>query len=213
MSDPSKTSDAAGAGQSGTMSELLPLVYEALRKAARNQMAREAPNHSLQATALVHEAYLRLTRSEKERHWDGPAHFYAAITEVMRRILVENARRKKRLKRGGGMARHHVDPNSIRAPECDDDVLVLDEALTELAARDPAWAELVKLRYFMGMTVPEAARVLGVSARTADSWWADARAWLRQRLAVDIGEAFSQTPPDAPARGVRGSPPPGPGGE
>ena len=189
MSDSSGKSETAEARQPKTSSQLLPLVYEDLRRAAKNRMAREAPNQSLQATALVHEAYLRLVDVDRVPRWDSRAHFVAAATEAMRRILVEHARRRQRLKRGGGVARRDVDPGSIPAPELDDDVLALDEALTQLATANPAWAELVKLRYFAGMTVPNAARVLGVSHRTADSWWADARTWLRRKLAIDIGDA------------------------
>jgi RNA polymerase sigma factor (TIGR02999 family) len=191
MNDAEKTPDPPDPVKSPTTSQLFPLLYEDLRNAARAQMAGERLGQTLQATALVHEAYLRLSKSEKQPQWNGPAHFFAAVTEVMRRILVENARRKKRVKRGGRLNRQQIDPNVIRAPDVDEDVLLLDEALEQLANHNQKWVELVKLRFFIGMTIPEAARVLGVSPRTADSWWADTRAWLREKLALDIDGILS----------------------
>jgi len=176
--------------QPHTPSRLVPLVYDQLRAAAHRLIAREAPGHSLQTTALVHEAYLRLSKPEPERRWGGPSHFSAVLVEVMRRILVESARRKKRLKRGGGMTRQDLEPGALEAPGDDDTLLALDEALTALAAVNASWAELVKLRYFGGLTVPEAARALGVAPRTADAWWAAARNWLKNRLALDIAEVI-----------------------
>ncbi|OWK41091.1 ECF-type sigma factor [Fimbriiglobus ruber] len=171
-----------------TASQLVPLVYDRLRQAARGLMAREGQGHSLQATALVHEAYLRVKKSDNQPQWCGPSHFSAIVMEVMRRILVESARRKKRLKHGGEMTRQDLDPGMIEGRGEDDLVLALDEALTELTAVNSGWANLVKLRYFLGLTMPEAARDLGVSPRTADAWWASARVWLQNRLALDIGE-------------------------
>jgi RNA polymerase sigma factor (TIGR02999 family) len=191
MKDTEKTPDAETAVQSATSSQLFPLLYEDLRNAAHAQMNGERLGQTLQATALVHEAYLRLSKSEKQPQWNGPAHFFAAVTEVMRRILVENARRKKRVKRGGRLTRQELDPNAIRAADVDEDVLLLDEALDQLARHNEKWAELVKLRFFIGMTIPEAARVLGVAPRTADSWWAGARAWLREKLALEIDGILS----------------------
>src|SRR5205823_9111908 len=135
-------------------------VYDELRRLAAQRLAHEAPGQTLQPTALVHEAYLRLVGSEGEQQWDGRGHFFAAAAEAMRRILVENARRKKALKRGGGRPRQEVDPDQIAAPEVSEDLLALDEALDKFAVVDPQAAELVRLRYFAGLTIPEAARVL-----------------------------------------------------
>jgi RNA polymerase sigma factor (TIGR02999 family) len=170
--------------------ELLPLVYDELHQLAAAKLGRESPGQTLQATALVHEAYLRLVASPgresgEEPAWDGRGHFFAAAAEAMRRILVEQARRKKRLKRGGDRERQELDPSEIAAPEVSEDLLALDEALERFTAVDPMAAELVKLRYFAGMTIPEAAELLGVSPRTADAWWAYARAWLHATIRGD----------------------------
>jgi RNA polymerase sigma factor (TIGR02999 family) len=162
--------------------QLLPLVYEELRKLAAQRMARESPGQTLQATALVHEAYLRLVDAEKVWHWNSRGHFFAAAAEAMRRILVENARRKASLKRGGGRGREGLPESRLAAPEVADDLVALDEALTQLAQTDALAAELVKLRYFAGLTSAEAARALGISARTADRTWVYARAWLLKKL-------------------------------
>src|SRR5262249_15586674 len=151
--------------------QLLPLVYDELRRLAAQRLAQEQPGLTLQATALVHEAYLRLVDVEPGRHWDGRRHFFAAAAEAMRRILIDAARRRRSRKHGGGLARHELDPAGIEAPQADDDLLALDEALTRLAAAEPQVAELVKLRYFAGLTVPEAAAHLGIAPRTADAWW------------------------------------------
>ena len=161
---------------------LLPLVYDELRQLAAQRLAREAPGQTLQPTALVHEAYLRLVGAEGGEHWDGRGHFFAAAAEAMRRILVENARRKKALKRGGGRPRHPIDTDEVAAPEVSEDLLALDEAMGKFAETDPQAAELVRLRYFAGLTIREAAEVLGVSPRTAASYWAYARAWLLMEL-------------------------------
>jgi RNA polymerase sigma factor (TIGR02999 family) len=169
------------------------MVYDELRRLAAQRLAHEAPGQTLDATALVHEAYLRLVGGA-ERRWDGRGHFFAAAAEAMRRILVENARRKQSLKRGGGRTREELDETRLEAPPPRDDLLALDEALTRLAARDKPKADLVQLRYFGGLTLEEAARLLGVSPTTADRWWAFARAWLHREV----------TRGDAP-------PPPGPG--
>jgi RNA polymerase sigma factor (TIGR02999 family) len=162
--------------------ELLPLIYDELRKLAAQKMAQEAPGQTMQATALVHEAYLRLVDDERARHWNSRGHFFVAAAEAMRRILVDNARRKQSKKRGGDRGRLNLD--HFAAATCDrlDDVLDIDAALAGLAVADPQAAELVKLRYFAGLTIPEAAAALGVSPRGADFLWAYARAWLLRSL-------------------------------
>jgi RNA polymerase sigma factor (TIGR02999 family) len=161
------------------------LVYTELRRLAARRLAAEAPGQTLDATALVHEAYLRLVASgdasaPRDPRWANRAHFFAAAAEAMRRILVEAARRKARRKRGGGRHRADLDPDQLPVPDAD--LLALDDALTRLAARDPQAAELVKLRHFAGLTVPQAAEILGVSPRTADRLWAYARVWLFRDL-------------------------------
>jgi RNA polymerase sigma factor (TIGR02999 family) len=170
-------------GGSKPARELLPMVYDELRRLAAQRMARESPGQTLQATALVHEAYLRLVGGDPDRPWDGRGHFFAAAAEAMRRILVENARRRHRLKRGGHRGRVDLDAAQPAAPETDDDLLALDEALEKLAARDPVKAQLVQLRVFAGLTLAEAAEILGLSTSTADRYWAYARAWLRVEIA------------------------------
>ena len=170
-------------GESRPARELLPLVYDELRRLAAQRLAREAPGQTLQATALVHEAYLRLVGVDPDRPWDGRGHFFAAAAEAMRRILVENARRRGRLKRGGGRSRVNLDAAQPAAPETDDDLLALDEALERLAEKDRVKAELVQLRVFAGVTLAEAAEILGLSTSTADRYWAYARAWLRVEIA------------------------------
>jgi RNA polymerase sigma factor (TIGR02999 family) len=162
--------------------QLLPLIYDELHRLAAHRLAREAPGQTLQPTALVHEAYLRLVGDQAGKHWDGRAHFFAAAAEAMRRILVENARRKRCLKRGGGLVRRQLDEAELLAPEPREDLVALDEALTQLAATDRAAADLVQLRYFGGLAMPEAAQVLGISLRTAERLWTYARAWLHQQI-------------------------------
>jgi RNA polymerase sigma factor (TIGR02999 family) len=162
--------------------ELLPLVYAELRVLAAQLLAKEKPGQTLQATGLVHEAYLRLAAGENARPWNSRSHFYAAAARAMRRILVENARRKGRLKRGGGAVREELEEADLFAPEAPGDLVALDEALTELARADPQAAELVNLRYFAGLTISGAADVLGIAPRTADFLWAYARAWLLRKL-------------------------------
>jgi RNA polymerase sigma factor (TIGR02999 family) len=159
--------------------QLLPLVYEELRQLAAGQMAREKPGQTLDATALVHEAFLRLVG---DQHFDNRRHFFAAAAEAMRRILVESARLKQRQKRGGGRKRIDLDDVSIAAPEPNERLLALDEALERLAAVEPQKAELVKLRSFAGLSLDAAASLLGISPSTADRWWAYARAWLLRSL-------------------------------
>jgi RNA polymerase sigma factor (TIGR02999 family) len=162
--------------------QLLPLVYDELRKLAAQKLARETPGNTLQPTALVHEAYLRLIGDSSELTWDNRGHFFAAAAEAMRRILVENARRKASLKRGGDRVHISVDENPVAAPEVREDLVALDEALAKLAATDAQAAKLVQLRYFAGVSLPEIAQILGISPRTADRLWAFARAWLHQEM-------------------------------
>jgi RNA polymerase sigma factor (TIGR02999 family) len=182
MSDITHLLDALGTGDPNAAAQLLPLIYDELRGLASRRLAHEAPGQTLQATALVHEAYLRLVGDRSTTSWDSSGHFFAAAAEAMRRILVENARRKRRLKRGGGMTRLPLEEAELLAPEPREDVLALDEALTELAVMDRAAAELVQLRYFGSLSIPDAARVLGVSQRTAERLWTFARAWLWERI-------------------------------
>jgi RNA polymerase sigma factor (TIGR02999 family) len=163
--------------------QLLPLVYNELRKLAAARLAHEAPGQSLQATALVHEAYLRLVGPDPDQPFDGRGHFFAAAAEAMRRILIDRARDRKRLKRGGGRRRVQIDLDNLLAEPPGDDVLALDEALTALAREDPEAADLVKLRAFAGLTLAQAALALGIGRRTADRDWAYARAWLCHALA------------------------------
>jgi RNA polymerase sigma factor (TIGR02999 family) len=163
--------------------QLLPLVYDELRKLAARKMARERPGQTLQATALVHEAYLRLVGQAPDQNWNSRGHFFAAAAEAMRRILVERARRKKSRKHGGGVARLTANFDDVAGPGSRDplEMLAVDEALDRLAEKSPRKAELVKLRYFLGCTMVEAAQVLGISQSTADEDWAYARAWLRRQ--------------------------------
>ena len=183
MSEVTQILHAIAGGDPHAASQLLPLVYDELRLLASQWLAQETPGQTLQPTALVHEAYVRLTgTSGPETDWDNRRHFFAAAAEAMRRILVENARRKRSLKRGGGVARQPYEEAELLAPEPREDVLALDEALTELAATDRAAADLVQLRYFGGLSIPDAAQVLGISPRTAERLWTYARAWLHQRI-------------------------------
>jgi RNA polymerase sigma factor (TIGR02999 family) len=178
MNDVTRLLSAIEHGDPRASEELLPLVYEELRRLARQRLARENPGQTLQATALVHEAYLRLVDAEKGQEWDSRGHFFAAAAEAMRRILVENARRKRSEKHGGRMERRDLDEVEIEVGVPPDDLLALDEALTKLAAEAPAKAEFVKLRYFTGLSVEEAGRVLGVSRATAERYWHYAKVWL-----------------------------------
>jgi RNA polymerase sigma factor (TIGR02999 family) len=178
MSDVTRILDAIDSGDPHAAEQLLPLVYQDLRTLAAQRLAHEAPGQTLQPTALVHEAYLRLVGDRADQHWDGRTHFFAAAAEAMRRILVENARRKHRAKRGGHWQRHDLDPDQFHASAASDDLLALHEAMERLSAAEPQVAELVRLRYFAGLSLPQAAATLGISLRTADRWWAYARAWL-----------------------------------
>jgi RNA polymerase sigma factor (TIGR02999 family) len=169
-------------GDPAAAGELLPLVYHELRKLAAAKMAQEKPGQTLQATALVHEAYLRLVDQAAQPGWDSRGHFFAAAAESMRRILVENARRKKRIKHGGELDRISIDDVPLAAPEIHEDLLTLDAALSHLESIDAQAAELVQLRYFAGFSNADAAKMLGISPRTADRVWAFARAWLHQEI-------------------------------
>jgi RNA polymerase sigma factor (TIGR02999 family) len=183
MSDVTQILNAIEHGDPQAAEKLLPLVYDELRKLAAQKMAQEAPGQTLQATALVHEAYVRLVGGEKSPNWDSRGHFFAAAAEAMRRILVENVRRKKSKKHGGAGERVPLDQIEIALPPPDDDLLALDDALTRLAANRPAVAELVKLRFFVGMTMDEAAQALGISPATSYRQWNYARAWLFRAVA------------------------------
>jgi RNA polymerase sigma factor (TIGR02999 family) len=180
MSEVTRLLDAAAAGDRDAAAELLPLVYDELRKLAAARMAAERAGHTLDATALVHEAYLRLVGPADDRRWDGRGHFFAAAAEAMRRILVEAARRKGRVRHGGGRRRVELTDHAAAAPP--DELLALDEALDRLAARDRTKADVVKLRFFAGLTVPQVAAALEISVATAERHWAFARTWLFAEL-------------------------------
>jgi RNA polymerase sigma factor (TIGR02999 family) len=182
MGDLTQILDAVARGDRQAAGQLLPQVYDELRRLAAQRLAHELPGQTLEPTALVHEAYVRLVGDDPGRPWENRGHFFAAAAEAMRRILVERARSKHRLKRGGGRARVVLDPELIAAPQASDDLLALDEALPKLAAQDPQVAELVKHRYFAGLTNKQAAEALGIAPRTADLRWAYARAWLLAEL-------------------------------
>ena len=182
MTDVTRILSAMEQGDPQAAAQLLPLVYDELRRLAAQKLAGEKPGQTLQPTALVHEAYLRLVGQGEEPHWDSRGHFFAAAAEAMRRILVENARRKQSQKHGGDWARQDLDELQVAFPEPQEDLLALEEALNRLAATDPAAANLVQLRYFAGLTLPEAAQSLGISASTASRLWAYARAWLRREI-------------------------------
>jgi RNA polymerase sigma factor (TIGR02999 family) len=179
MSDITRVLDAAGRGDPRAVEQLLPLVYDELRKLAAAKMAQERPDHSLDATALVHEAYLRLVGGQQ---FDNRSHFFAAAAEAMRRILVDRARQRGSLKRGGERRRLRFDQLHLEAEATPAEFLALHETLDRLAAKDPRKAELIKLRFFAGLTNQQAAEALGISTSTADNDWAYARAWLRVEL-------------------------------
>jgi RNA polymerase sigma factor (TIGR02999 family) len=179
MSDVTRILSAIEQGDPHAPDQLLPLVYDELRKLAASKLAREKPGQTLQATALVHEAYLRLVNVEEAQHWNSRGHFFSAAAEAMRRILVENARHKRSLKAGGNRMRLDMDDIEPATPGRYEDLLALDEALEKLGRQDPRKAELVKLRFFAGLTIEQAARVLDISTSTADNDWAYARCWLR----------------------------------
>jgi RNA polymerase sigma factor (TIGR02999 family) len=181
VSEVTRILDRVHQGEAQAAEELLPLVYEELRKLAAFKMADEAPGQTLQPTALVHEAWIRLT-SAQNQPWQNRGHFYAAAAEAMRRILIDNARRKRSLKRGAGAERIDLDRVDIAAQADAETLLVVNEALNKLGAEDAACAELVKLRFFVGMSNAEAARTLGISERTTKRYWTFARAWLYHEI-------------------------------
>jgi RNA polymerase sigma factor (TIGR02999 family) len=185
MSEVTRLLSAIEQGDPHATGQLLPLVYDELRQLAAAKFAQEKAGQTLQPTALVHEAYLRLVGAEQAPHWNSRGHFFAAAAEAMRRILVEQARKRGRLKRGGDRQRLDLDALQLSLPEVADELLALDEALAELALKHPDKAELVKLRYFTGLTVAEAAQALGISTSTADRHWTYARAWLYRRIVGD----------------------------
>lgn len=179
MTDVTQVLAALERGDRSAADQLLPLVYAELRRLAQNRMSHETPGHTLQATALVHEVYLRLVGNDnQDREWHSRAHFYAAAAEAMRRILVENARKKRRLKHGGERERVDLETVAVVMTDVREDVLALDDALTKLAVVDKQAAEITQLRYFAGLSFPEVATALGISTRTAERKWAYARAWL-----------------------------------
>ena len=177
MSDVTRILAAIEQGDARAADKLLPLVYEELRRLAARKMSLEQPGQTLQATALVHEAYIRLVGSD-DRDWSGRTHFFAAAAEAMRRILIENARRKQRLKRGGARQKVDLEDADIVTEGPSDDIIALDEALAKLAQEDPVKADLVKLRYFAGLTIEQAAKILNISKATAERYWSYSRAWL-----------------------------------
>ena len=185
MSDVTRILSQIESGDPSAAEQLLPLVYEELRKLAAARLAQEKPGQTLQATALVHEAYVRLVGGEREQLWDNRGHFFAAAAEAMRRILVDQARRKGREKRGGGAVRVALDEIDLAAPPPSHDLLAIHEALSRLEAEDLQASQLVKLRYFAGLSLTEAAEAMGISRTTAYEQWAYARAWLRCALADD----------------------------
>jgi RNA polymerase sigma factor (TIGR02999 family) len=169
-------------GDPSAAEKLLPLIYDELRKLAAYKLARERPGQTLQATALVHDAYLRLVDRDKPQHWNGRGHFFAAAAEAMRRLLVDKARRKKRLRHGGEFKRIELDSQLDISADADDRMPAISEALDRLATHDPESAQVVKLRYFAGLTIAETAAAMGVSVRTANRHWTYARAWLYREL-------------------------------
>jgi RNA polymerase sigma factor (TIGR02999 family) len=181
MNNVSQLLSALEQGDPHAASQLLPLVYDELRRLAAQKLAHEPAGQTIQPTELVHEAYLRLVGADAASEWDDRGHFFAAAAEAMRRILVENARRKHSLKRGGGRQRQPLDDGCVAAEQADD-VLAIDDALGKFAEKDRLKAELVKLRFFAGFTIEQAAGMLGVSTATAERWWKYARAWLHQEI-------------------------------
>lgn len=182
MSDVTRVLQAISDGDLQAAADLLPLVYDELRKLAAQKMAQEKPGQTLQTTALVHEAYLRLVTANQGPHWHGRGHFFAAAAEAMRRLLVEQARRKKRLRHGGGLQRVVLDTKLCVTHDADDSLLAINDALEQLAVDEPAAAQVVKLRYFAGLTIEQTAAAMNISVRTANRHWTFARTWLYQHL-------------------------------
>jgi RNA polymerase sigma factor (TIGR02999 family) len=182
MSEVTQILQQIESGDPSVAEQLLPLVYGELKRLAAQQLARERPGQTVQATALVHDAYLRLVDTDRPQNWNSRGHFFAAAAQAMRRILIENARRKRRLKYGGEHQRVDLENVPIAGEAASDDLLALDEAMTRLAVEDPIKAKLVELRFFAGLTVEEAASVLGISAITAKRYWRYARAWLHRAI-------------------------------
>lgn len=185
MSDVTQILSQIESGDPQAAEQLLPLVYEELRKLAAAKLTQERPGHTLQATALVHEAYIRLVDVSRVQHWTSRGHFFGAAAEAMRRILVEQARRKRTAKGGGGFQQVELDLGAIAEPRQDIDLVALDDALNRLASQDWRKAELVKLRYFAGLTIRQAAAALGIAESTADADWAYAQSWLRVAMSAD----------------------------
>jgi RNA polymerase sigma factor (TIGR02999 family) len=190
MTDVTRILNAIEQGDAGATEKLLPLVYDELRRLAVQKMAQESPGQTLQATALVHEAYIRLVESESQ-NWDNRGHFFAAAAEAMRRILVENARRKKREKHGGGLKRLDIAELDMALSTNDETILLVDEALEKLNQIDEMGAKLIKLRFFAGLPNIQAAKILGIPERTAKRTWAYARAWLHEEIKRLIQYSFS----------------------
>lgn len=182
MNDVTQILSRIESGDATAAEQLLPLVYDELRKLAAQKLSHEKSGQTLQATALVHEAYLRMVDDAPSRGWDHRGHFFAAAAEAMRRILVESTRRKRRLRHGGNLVRQELDESGLPAPEAPEDVLELDASLEKLAQKDPRKAELVKLRFFAGLTVRQAGEALGIAPSTADRDWAYAKAWLFREI-------------------------------
>jgi RNA polymerase sigma factor (TIGR02999 family) len=182
MSDVTRILSAIEQGDPAAADQLLPLVYDELRKLAAQRLAQEKPGQTLQATDLVHEAYLRLVDVDKVQNWNSRGHFFAAAAESMRRILIETARRKQSHKHGGHLARQELNAVDLAAPEAPETLLALDEAMQKLAKEDKSAADVVQLRFFAGLPIPEVAKLLGISARTADRLWVYARAWLHREI-------------------------------
>jgi RNA polymerase sigma factor (TIGR02999 family) len=194
MNEVNRILSAVEQGDPGAVEQLLPLVYDELRKLAAHKLAQEKAGQTLEATALVHDAYLRMVGAGDNQRWDHRGHFFAAAAEAMRRILVENARRKRSPKHGGGLVRQDLDHIQLAAPELCKDLVALDEALNRLAEKDPVKADLVKLRHFAGLTIEEAAQALGISTTTANRYWRYARAWLHQEITSNDPAAENDPP-------------------
>jgi RNA polymerase sigma factor (TIGR02999 family) len=185
MAEVTRLLDGAASGDPKAAAELLPLVYDELRKLAAARLAEEKPGQTLQATALVHEAYVRLVGGNQPRDWNGRGHFFAAAAEAMRRILVDQSRRRQAAKRGGQIAHEELRESLIAAPEAGDDILAVNDALEQLSAVDPVAARLVCLRFFAGLNMQETADALSISVRSAQDVWAYARSWLHRKMRIE----------------------------